>query len=651
MKKTLTLLSLLIIGFVGLSLLSLYAVMQTRHAPQAVSVLFETFTPYQVKAQQARYTPPLQLTLEDVEIQAKQRTLQIPKLTLWLSALPWQQGKIALDSLLIEGATFDLDEIDSSLLDDVYLHQLALQHVDLSTHDWSAREVNVQIEQPQWGTPQQTLPFGDIQFAAKQLYVRGEALNDVLVDAKYQAQESTIYGSSFKWHGADISGQAEQFDQGWSLINVTIFNLNLDSVAPANKMLTTLKTLDFPVYHINSLDILRSNLNFSGWHFEQLDASLEDINLEKSLWQQASGYFSFDAESLSYDQIRFISPTAEVGFSSTGIKVDLFNADFKDGWVQLKGEISPSELTLEELRMSGITWLEGLNEITDAAIQASEPIQSLTIKELEVKNSQFIQVEQRPYWQLSGLTIDGRNLNLIKQGQAGLFDGQLQISANNASLDNLLTTQAAVEVNAKQRKVILERAFLPLKSGYIEANGMWNGSTISAPWNLVLHADGIPTDQPILQSMLPFSLQGLAEVELELSGLSGDYSMLAHSLSGKTHIQIHQGILSAKSVDGESSFEQNWPLARITASADRGRIQIESKSDNAQMTGVIDLTKPEFATLLFETSQQCQRLWSDIFSRTNVIEDNCEEEVAPPAVTSGAEDQETGAPVSSSVAL
>ncbi|WP_231566530.1 AsmA family protein [Vibrio caribbeanicus] len=652
MKKPLILTTIILISLICLSLLSLFAILQTRHAPQVVSYLFEQLTPYRVNTQQVTYTPPLQLSLQDVVVEREQQQARIPKLTVWLSQSFWQNGKLAFDSLLIEGATLDLSHNYASMLDGITLRQVALQHVDLTSDQWSAREVNLQVENPEWKQNNQALPFGDIQFSAKQLYVRGEALNDVLVDAQYKPQNSTLYGASFKWHGAEFSGQAEQFQQGWSLINVTIFDLNLDSVAPATKLINTLNSLEFPVYHINSLDILRSNVNYQGWHFEQLDASIENLYLKQSLWQQNNGYFSFDAELLTHQELRFINPTAELGFGKNDINVELFNADFKQGWLQFKGKLSQERIALDELRVSGVKWLEDLPQMSSELKALASSLSSLTIKELDVRNSQFIQVEKRPYWQVSGLSIEGRDLEFINPQKTGLLNGKIELSASNASLDSLLSTQLVVEMQAEQGKLNLERAFFPLQAGYIDANGQWDRSSISAPWRLTLHADGVPADLPLFDAQLPFHLQGMAEVELELSGLSGDYAMFAHSLSGDAKLQLHQTTLKAKSADGETSFEQEWPLEAMSIQADRGRLSLSSKGEEAELTGHIDMLKPEFATLLFRTQTPCQRLWSDIFSLTNVIEQTCQEvEVAPPAYADGVQHQEEASDSSGKIAL
>ncbi|MDN3684061.1 AsmA family protein [Vibrio sinaloensis] len=104
--------------------------------------------------------------------------------------------------------------------------------------------------------------------------------------------------------------------------------------------------------------------------------------------------------------------------------------------------------------------------------------------------------------------------------QLGWQNGQLEVSANNASFDKLLTTQMVIQAVANQGKLTLERAFLPLKTGYIEASGQWDRASASRPWTLSIHADGVPSDINSLQSALPFSTQGQIEVSGEFFWLS-----------------------------------------------------------------------------------------------------------------------------------
>lgn len=630
LKKILWLGTITLLCFLGLSVAALYALLQSRYSADVVNLALHHFTPYSLSTRTATYTPPYQIELGDVEFTTahNDQPVQVPKVTLWLSPSVLKNGKLAFDSLLIEGANLDLTKVDTQLLRTIHLNQLALKHTDIAAAEWSVRELSLQVTNPVWRDAHQPLPYGDIQLSAQQLYSDGEAIDQLLIDAKYQPQESTLYGLSFNWRGANISGQAEQYESGWSLINVTINQLKLPPSVPAEQLLSTLKHLQLPISHINSLDVLESSFDYAGWRFERLDASLEDITLNHTIWQQQQGYASFDAESVTHAEIQFVSPTAKLGFTPQGVQFDEFDADFKQGRLQLSGLISPSQIALDSLQMTGIKWLENTSDMLEGLRTLSGALREVSVEKLKVSNGQIIQVEQKPFWQLSGLNIEGERLSLLENGRVGLFSGALELSANSASWDSWLTTQAVINLESSQGKMTLSRAFLPLDNGYVEATGEWQRSSLSAPWQFTLHGDGIPLEHSWLQDKLPFSLTGVAEMDVELSGLSGDYSMLAHSLSGSVRGKIRNGMIDAHSANGESTFHRAWPSAQIQFNADRGRISIASHSDNAQLSGQVDLAKPEFATLLFNMNHGCEQLWSAIFEQTNRIKNRCQ---SPPA--------------------
>jgi hypothetical protein len=64
--------------------------------------------------------------------------------------------------------------------------------------------------------------------------------------------------------------------------------------------------------------------------------------------------------------------------------------------------------------------------------------------------------------------------------------------------------------------------------------------------------------------------------------------------------------------------------------ADRGRISVSSSNNHSQVAGEMDLTKPQFATLLFKSQQECAELWSDILNAANVIKQTCQADKPKP---------------------
>ncbi|EGU35880.1 hypothetical protein VII00023_14428 [Vibrio ichthyoenteri ATCC 700023] len=637
MKKRLSYLLLAVLLLICLFIAAFYAVMRSQYATQVVNEALAQISSQPMQVEQAEFTPPLQLTLHGLTI-GDDTPLYLPKVELWLHpSLPNRQVW-RFDAIVIEQANLNLSQPAWTVLRQFEITQLAFKQSELVATDWSARGVNLQIDQPTWQDEQQVLPYGDMQFSAEQLYVDGHALDNLLIDARYQAENSTVYGASFSWNGAQISGQAEQYPQGWSLINVTIDKLNLDDSQPIDTWLQQLDKTGW-IRDINSLDILKSNLTYQGVRVVNLDLSAEKITPSQSLWQQDNGYLSFDADSINYQNQQWVEPRATFNFSPNQIEVAELDSDWHQGRLQLQGVFTPGSMHLKQLSLSGVKWLEEAQYDLINAWHWSQSIQNLTIDKLDVNNLQIIQLNQKPFWQISGLNIDATDLVLKQQGELGFWQGNLIASANSASIDKHLTTQAAIEMNAEQKKWHLTRLFVPLDQGYIEAEGFWDRSKLSAPWQLNITMDGLPLESNVATNKQPIHINALAEVHAELSGLAGDYSMLAHSLSGKVSAALRQGYITIGQHGKQSQLEQNFELDNLSIDADRGRITIQSPTlkQGMQAAGNIDLTQPSLATLLLQYNSECQRLQWDVAANIYQLLNTCPIEETESAQTSNLE--------------
>ena len=620
MKKALIVFTVCVALIITMPLITAYVVIQTHYAPQFISQLVHRLTPYTLSTSNVEYTSLYQLTLDDVLLTGDSLQLRLPKLTLWFGSMPIQKGKLTFDSILIEGATLASNDISHRFLQGLKIHQLAFKHSDISGDGWSARDADLQISQPTWEDDEQQLPYGNIQLRTDQLYIHGTALNDFFLNMRSQKYNSTVLASSFEWQGAAISGQAEQYKNQWSLVNVTVKDLSLGKEDSITNIINSTKALNLPIDHINSLDLINSSFYYQEWQVEHLDASFENIALNQPLWQQSDGYLSFNADKISFENIDFISPQAKLKLHENTMTLAELDTDIKEGRLQMKGTFSPNHVHLTQFSILGVKWLDNTNHIVMSISDMISPLMSLNIDQLEVKNSQFIQVIEKPYWQVTGLGIEGSQLSLIKNKRIGLWSGKLELAANSASIDNLISNQAQVKLEANDGVLKLNRAFIPLEKGYIEANGQWNRQIVSEPWQLTLYADGIPLNHYNIERALPIRFTGLAELNLNLKGLSGDYLMLSNSLSGQADIELRQVAIDADNLDGTSHYQHALDLDAISVLADRGRIDI---ANHKQVAGHLDLTNSEFSSFIFHDKQPCFELWSDLIGRVNVIKDIC----------------------------
>ncbi|HGF7200803.1 AsmA family protein [Vibrio cholerae] len=621
---------ILAIGVAGIALLLIlvlagFGIMHTRYFTPSAQWIVQQLWPETLRFAKIEYLYPFKLRLSGVQI-ASEPTIELQQMDLWLNPYGLLEQQLEIDSVLIDGANLAHGLPAFTLPESVHLNQLALHNIDWADQGIIARGVSLQIKQPVWDSPQQQLPYGKIQLAADQITIDGEAFNQVLVDANYQAQDSTVYGFSFNWRNSPISGQAEQYPQGWSLINVTLsrLNLNLDEwrhhslwqkIAPS-------------IYHINSLDLLNSQLTLNGVAWENLNLSVEDYDLRHSLWQQQQAYLSLNADSAQWLATQWVEPSAELTLTPQGIELD-GHSQVWQGDVQVKGHITETSLNLAQLTITGVKWIA---EQPQALLPFSQPLpawQNLQIEHLDINNLQMIQTVNRPFWQASGLNADGKNLQWVKEGQWGFWQGQLSVTANSASYAGVLSTQGVLNMRSEQGVWQLTRAFLPLERGYVEAHAKWDLTSLSAPWQLSLDADSLPIGPLQSWFKLPFGLEALADISLTAQGIAGDRTMLAHSLDGQLQLNLRQGLLSLRS--DNTLIIQPFELDDLAVSADRGRITItptplRGPNLNAQLGGSTDLLEPEQGqwqlTIQQAWADQCLGLSWD-FQQAELVSQDC----------------------------
>ncbi|EJL6952219.1 AsmA family protein [Vibrio cholerae] len=621
---------ILAIGVAGIALLLIlvlagFGIMHTRYFTPSAQWIVQQLWPETLRFAKIEYLYPFKLRLSGVQI-ASEPTIELQQMDLWLNPYGLLEQQLEIDSVLIDGANLAHGLPAFTLPESVHLNQLALHNIDWADQGIIARGVSLQIKQPVWDSPQQQLPYGKIQLAADQITIDGEAFNQVLVDANYQAQDSTVYGFSFNWRNSPISGQAEQYPQGWSLINVTLsrLNLNLDEwrhhslwqkIAPS-------------IYHINSLDLLNSQLTLNGVAWENLNLSVEEYDLRHSLWQQQQAYLSLNADSAQWLATQWVEPSAELTLTPQGIELD-GHSQVWQGDVQVKGHITETSLNLAQLTITGVKWIA---EQPQDLLPFSQPLpawQNLQIEHLDINNLQMIQTVNRPFWQASGLNADGKNLQWVKEGQWGFWQGQLSVTANSASYAGVLSTQGVLNMRSEQGVWQLTRAFLPLERGYVEAHAKWDLTSLSAPWQLSLDADSLPIGPLQSWFKLPFGLEALADISLTAQGIAGDRTMLAHSLDGQLQLNLRQGLLSLRS--DNTLIIQPFELDDLAVSADRGRITItptplRGPNLNAQLGGSTDLLEPEQGqwqlTIQQAWADQCLGLSWD-FQQAELVSQDC----------------------------
>ncbi|MEZ8806311.1 AsmA family protein [Vibrio atlanticus] len=629
--------------------------LQTQYRTDITNFFIKHAIEQPVLIEDVEYQSPYHITLMGITQSQpeKQTPLYIDKIDLWFSSSSITEAKLVFESVLISGLQLEADDLETltSLFTQpsIKIHQLAINNLDFSTPDFNARGIDLQISDPTWNNDNSLLPYGKTQLSASQLYWQGEAFDNLLIDLDLKPSDSTLYGASFDWRGAKISGQAEQYQQDWSLVNVTVDGLRLNQKQTQSLLSKEWDVAGIQINHINSLDILRSDVEWQDGHLAAFDASLENIQLPFELWKQQRAIFSLQAEGVSIDDDMFIEPSIKLNLDPNQILIEDFYTQFLQGTVQLNGKVTPNSILLAQLDLQGIKWI---TESQDSPLPATRLIpwltqlQNVEISRINIERNQLIQLAQKPYWQVSGLHIEGYQVQLLQDRKLGLWQGKLMASANDASYQNIISAQPVVEMNSEQGKWTLTRLFVPLKHGYIEANATLDFNQISKPWSLDISADGLPIAPMLQQLELPLDATGYGEFELQAAGLYGDSLMLGYSTTGQLTGSVRQGVMTFNDKLSKTSTDNVFEIPELNANFDRGRFTLEPahiigasaaeqgeqriQTLNGEMSGELDLLKTEQHTLSISLSDPCHQISGKLTQAEYSEINDCQQKSATP---------------------
>ncbi|OQQ04494.1 hypothetical protein BK411_18850 [Vibrio splendidus] len=629
--------------------------LQTQYRADVANFFIKHTIEQPVLIEDVEYQAPYHITLMGITQSQpeKQTPLYIDKIDLWFSPSSMTEAKLVFESVLISGLQLEADDLRTLTSffsqPNIKLHQLAINNLDFSTPEFNARGIDLQISDPKWNNDSSLLPYGKTQLSASQLYWQGEAFDNLLIDLDLKPSDSTLYGASFDWRGAKISGQAEQYQHDWSLVNVTVDGLRLNPKQTQSLLSKEWDVAGIQINHINSLDILRSDVEWQDGHLAAFDASLENIQLPFEIWKQQKAIFSLQAEGVTIDDDMFIEPSLKLNLETNQILIEDFYTQFLRGTVQLNGEVTPSSIQLAQLDIQGIKWI---TENQDSPLPAARLIpwliqlQNVEISRLNIERSQLIQLAQQPYWQVSGLHVEGHQVQLLQDRKLGLWQGKLMASANDASYQSILSAQPVVEMNSEQGKWTLTRLFMPLKNGYVEANATLDFNQISKPWSIDISADGLPISPMLQQLELPLDATGYGEFELQAAGLYGDSLMLGYSTTGKLTGSVRQGVMTFNDTLSETSTDNVFEIPELNANFDRGRFTLEPmhiigasaaeegsqrvQTLNGEVTGELDLLKTELHTLSITLSDTCHQISGKLDQAEYSEINDCQQKSATP---------------------
>ncbi|MGV2989671.1 AsmA family protein [Vibrio sp. E150_011] len=603
-RKTIAILiALFALGLIAI--LALFALLHTQYANPIVTQTINKLFNIKVTSESIHYQYPNQFDFINLRIEAEgEKPIEANSMSVWLGMPVSTKTPLRIHELLLSGST--LSNHSLSLAHQLSIENLALDHIDYSNNDVIINDLQLQLRHVQYN-PDILLTKGELQLRASQIYYQGESIKDVLIDGELKGQNSKIYGASFIWNEANISTQAQYENNTWSLVNTTIEKLDIDLTSQLfDKYAALLDTIG----HINSLDVLRSNVRYKDSKIENLNASFENIDLRESIWSQVDAYLSFDADSIQYQNLSFIEPTIDVNIDGGVVNIKDVDTTLEQGRIQFTGLWQQHVLSLEKLTIDGVKLYEEDQQDSILALYHYLPlvdINSLKVKRLTINRGQWIQLQQQPNWQVTGFNLTAEDLELKRNGQWGLWQGKAAASANSVSIGSVKGSQVALETESQDGKWQLSRLFVPYDKGYLDINASLDFSTTSQPLQIKAKAYSLPL--ALLQYVQPsdtIDARGTADIDLSIDVLIADTLTFSRTLTGEL-----TAVFNGVEIATENSTYTPVEASPFHLLATRGVLSlkpfyIQGARLSGSASGNIDLGDSKTSNLPLKLTDECQ---------------------------------------------
>ncbi|WP_220719385.1 AsmA family protein [Agarivorans litoreus] len=653
---------------------------------------------------------PFSIEVFDLELaKSSQAAMLTKQAKLNLALMPLLQGEIRIDSLLIEqpqlALTQQLLNEDSetstpkqasniSWLNTIQVKQLLLKDGDLL---WQNKQQSYQLQRFELAIEDWQIDLNEpapshwqftLHSSAQRLTTPWQDIMLPQLSLAYGQQQLVIEHIGGDLLQGSVYASAELSNKQLTIRELALNNFRLEHFAPEpsaqenqaaaptaseqtwlNNLpeLAWLSSIHIDNLLLNQLSVA-TQLQGHNVVLNKLTAELENI---VSPWpfqaQKLRGEYAFIADELGVDHIQFSDLTASGHISDGLFSVDALRSQLFKGQLglALSYQWQQQALTLHQLLLSNNeipiqpNWLPASDSTTTSnqeknldenTTKAPAALQQLNIEQLELQQVKLLSYAEQFPFSVTGLNIELRQLQLIRDGQWQNIDqlwqpqSQVFIEAPELAYRGMLLSHVSFDLGADQN-IGYFNLYGELPLGQFELQGQALLDQEHKPWQAEL--SGLLLDiSPLarLANNHQFSLVG----DLELAGkLRGKLSDFGANIDGS--IDLHSQLIQLPGADLEVTLDQiiesprqyyekpnpfianGWPVfwqdpqslpkgitqftnLALRAELEQGRLSLAPQALSGlryglTLAGEIDLAKKRYNQLrLVVTDQPCWRL-------------------------------------------
>lgn len=492
-----------------------YFALQTRWGARQASSWLSESTGWKIAFDKMAhdFSSPLHLQLQNVTFgrDGKPPTLVARTVDIGFSTRQFSDPLHA-DEIVLSNGTLNLSPASASMpfaADRLQLRDMAFNSPD-SEWNLSAQRVTggVMPWQPEAGDVLGRK--AQIQMSAGSMNLNGVEASNVLIQGAIDNGEVTLSTLGADIARGTLTGNAKRrADGSWLVDNLRLNEIRLQSAKPLNEFLAPLTSV--PSLQIGRLDVTDARLQGPGWAVTDLDLNLRNLTLSHNGWQSDDGTLSMNASEFIYGSLNFLDPIVNAEFSPQGIALRQFSSRWEGGMVRTSGNWlrAGNALVLDDAGFAGLEYTLPSNWKQLWMEPMPGWLQSLTLKKFSASRNLIIDIDPAFPWQITALDGYGGELQLVKDGQWGVWNGSATLNAAAATFNRIDVRRPSLKLSANASTVNISELSAFTERGILQATAAVS-QLPQRQVNLSLNGRGVPLN--ILQAwgwpVLPISGDG-----------------------------------------------------------------------------------------------------------------------------------------------
>jgi len=545
-----------------------YFALQTRWGARQASSWLSESTGWKIAFDKMAhdFSSPLHLQLQNVTFgrDGKPPTLVARTVDIGFSTRQFSDPLHA-DEIVLSDGTLNLSPASASMpfaADRLQLRDMAFNSPD-SEWNLSAQRVTggVMPWQPEAGDVLGRK--AQIQMSAGSMNINGIEASNVLIQGAMDNGEVTLNTLGADIARGTLTGNAKRrADGSWLVDNLRLNEIRLQSAKPLNEFLAPLTSV--PSLQIGRLDVTDARLQGPGWAVTDLDLNLRNLTLSHNGWQSDDGTLSMNASEFIYGSLNFLDPIVNAEFSPQGIALRQFSSRWEGGMVRTSGNWlrAGNALVLDDAAFAGLEYTLPSNWKQLWMEPMPGWLQSLTLKKFSASRNLIIDIDPAFPWQITALDGYGGELQLVKDGQWGVWNGSATLNAAAATFNRIDVRRPSLKLNANASTVNISELSAFTERGILQATAAVS-QLPQRQVNLSLNGRGVPLN--ILQAWgwpaLPISGDG--NFQLTANGSVQANAPLKPSVNGQlsaTNMDKQQAAQVMRNGEGSNAPAASVPV-------------------------------------------------------------------------------------------